>query len=51
MANIKIKTLKCVKCQHEWIPRTAKIVLCPNPTCRTKYWEKPKERKTKRVKA
>jgi len=36
-----MKKLKCVKCNHQWYPRTPKPVQCPK--CRTVYWEKEKE--------
>ena len=36
-AGIQPQYLKCVKCGHEWIPRTGKPVQCPR--CKTYKWE------------
>ena len=30
------KKLKCLRCNHKWIPRTTEVFTCPN--CRSAYW-------------
>ncbi|MFX1537133.1 MAG: hypothetical protein ACFFDI_23220 [Promethearchaeota archaeon] len=32
--------MRCMRCGHEWIPRTAKPKHCPR--CNSPYWNKPK---------
>jgi Zn finger protein HypA/HybF involved in hydrogenase expression len=32
-----MKKLKCKKCKHEWIARTAPVKQCPK--CKTYYWK------------
>jgi Zn finger protein HypA/HybF involved in hydrogenase expression len=39
--EIKVKTLKCKRCGHEWIPRKADVRLCPH--CKTAYWDVERE--------
>ncbi len=41
--TINLLTLKCKRCGHEWIPRVEKPVTCPNPRCRSPYWDKKKK--------
>lgn len=34
--------LHCTRCGHEWIPRTDELpTVCPNPACKSPYWNKP----------
>ena len=34
---------KCLRCGHTWYKRTpGKPVLCPS--CKSKYWDKPREK-------
>lgn len=46
--NIKIK-LKCKRCGHEWYPRTPGVLprVCPNPKCKSPYWNKERIKKSK----
>lgn len=39
--EIKINKLKCVRCGHQWIPRTKNIITCPS--CRSPYWNRKKK--------
>lgn len=36
---------RCLRCGHEWAQRAAtdKPTRCPNPQCRTPYWDKPRK--------
>ncbi len=38
--DIKISYLKCKKCGHEWIPRKARVFVCPK--CHTPDWKEEK---------
>ncbi len=39
-----MEILKCLRCRHEWIPRTFnKPKLCPS--CKSKYWNQIREKK------
>ena len=40
-----MKTLKCKRCGHTWLPRVAKVKLCPR--CKNPKWNEPKPRRTK----
>ncbi len=31
----------CLRCGHDWVPRQAKITICPR--CKSHYWDKAKE--------
>lgn len=56
--NIKktVNAFKCLKCNHEWIPRvsmeelTGKIKDMPRicPSCKSAYWDRPKKKKGKK---
>lgn len=39
------KKLECNRCGHTWIPRGEELpTACPNPTCKSPYWNKPRVR-------
>ncbi len=39
-----METLKCLRCNHEWYPRSPKKPKqCP--ACNTKYWDRPRREK------
>lgn len=41
-----LPTLKCLRCGHTWIPRTPKKPkVCPNPKCKSPYWDRPRRQK------
>ena len=42
---ISIPKLKCLRCGWEWIPRKPEVILCPNPKCRSPYWNRPRKGK------
>ncbi len=38
----------CNRCGHRWIPRSNKPPkVCPNPACKSPYWNKPRKRRIK----
>ena len=37
MANVKVLTLTCRKCGHEWTPRQSDVRICPK--CKTAKWD------------
>ena len=41
-----MKTLKCIKCKYEWIPRVCLVKMCPR--CKTYYWNIPKAKAAKK---
>jgi hypothetical protein len=44
-----MEKLKCLKCDHEWMPRYEKIPeYCPK--CKNGQWNEPRKRKRKVVK-
>ena len=40
--RIKLPTLTCRQCGHQWTPRKAIVYLCPNPQCHSPRWNEPK---------
>ena len=42
--KIRIKILKCERCQHKWVPRKPEVRICPS--CKSPYWDR-KPKKTK----
>lgn len=45
--ELKIITLKCLRCGHEWTPRKATLPrTCPN--CGSPYWDRPRKEKKKK---
>jgi len=41
MNDLKLPTLKCRRCEHEWIPRSPFLPkVCPS--CNSPYWDKEK---------
>ena len=39
MQTISVTNLKCEVCGHEWIARKVIVGTCPNPKCKTPYWD------------
>jgi len=35
---LRLKKLKCKRCGWKWVPRIPDPKTCPNPKCRTPYW-------------
>ena len=46
MAKIEITliVLECLRCEHTWTPRKQDVRTCPS--CKSPYWDTPKEVKT-----
>jgi predicted Zn-ribbon and HTH transcriptional regulator len=40
--KLRLTTLKCQRCGHEWIPRQAEVRICPK--CKSAKWDVPKPR-------
>ncbi len=39
--GISIPTLRCTRCDHEWVPRVSFVRACPN--CKSPYWDIPRK--------
>jgi Zn finger protein HypA/HybF involved in hydrogenase expression len=37
-----IEKLKCLRCNHEWVPRQEDVRICPK--CKSAYWNKEKKK-------
>jgi len=45
---MKIKKLKCLRCDHKWFPRKEKKPrTCPK--CNSAYWDTPRRKKNKKT--
>jgi len=40
VAKVRIPTLTCLRCGHEWVPRMVDVRLCPK--CKSARWDQPK---------
>jgi len=40
-----MKTLRCLRCGREWVPRTDHPLTCPE--CRSPYWNVPRRARPK----
>jgi len=38
---IQLKQLKCLRCDHEWVPRKEEVRICPK--CKSPYWDRERE--------
>ena len=49
--KVSIKELDCKRCGHVWLPRRTEVLTCPNPKCRSPYWNRervtPEEKEAK----
>jgi DNA-directed RNA polymerase subunit RPC12/RpoP len=47
MPDVDVKGYQCARCKYIWVPRikTQRPVICPH--CKSPYWDRPKERKTR----
>lgn len=44
--GIHLPRLKCLRCGYEWIPRREREPkVCPNPKCKSPYWDRPRRQK------
>ena len=41
--KIRIRTLKCKRCGHEWVPRKRDVRICPR--CKSAFWDEEKKKK------
>ena len=42
MTKVKLgKKLKCLRCGHEWLPRTWEVFTCAK--CKSAYWNVPRK--------
>jgi len=41
--EIILPELKCERCGHTWNPRVKVPKVCPNPKCKTPYWDRPRK--------
>ena len=39
--KVTIQKLKCLRCGHEWVPRTDDVRQCPR--CKSAFWNVPKK--------
>ncbi len=42
--NFRIE-YKCLRCNYKWVPRNPnkEPKVCPNPKCKSPYWNKPRQ--------
>jgi predicted nucleic acid-binding Zn-ribbon protein len=45
MNTIKLPRLLCLRCGHQWLPRTEVIYTCPK--CQSRRWNEPPEQDDK----
>lgn len=40
---------KCLRCGYKWVPRNPnkKPKVCPNPKCKSPYWDKSRKKQSK----
>ncbi len=43
--KVRLRELECKRCGWKWTPRTSDVRTCPNPECRSVYWDKEREQK------
>ena len=41
VVRIKLTTLDCLRCGHNWVPKKTEVRLCPK--CKSPYWDKPRK--------
>ena len=40
--KIEVNEITCQRCGHKWVPRKTDIRSCPNPRCRSVYFDRAK---------
>jgi predicted Zn-ribbon and HTH transcriptional regulator len=41
--TVRVKEYTCERCGHTWMPRKQeKPKVCPNPQCKSPYWDRPR---------
>jgi hypothetical protein len=43
--DIKLPECICLRCNWHWTPRIPHPRICPNPECRSIYWDLPRKEK------
>lgn len=41
-ASVPLTHLRCLRCQHRWVPRGGTVTICPR--CKSHYWDEPRAR-------
>lgn len=41
--EVQVQTMTCKRCGHVWVPRKKDVRTCPNPKCRSVYFDREKE--------
>ncbi|MBT9133111.1 MAG: hypothetical protein DDT33_01642 [Firmicutes bacterium] len=41
MKTVQVSKLQCLRCGHEWIPRTEIVTVCPK--CKSYFWDRAKK--------
>lgn len=44
--TIKVQTLTCQRCGHQWVPRQAERTICPK--CKSKLWDTAKKKSARK---
>lgn len=40
--TFKLNKTKCLRCEHEWVPRVSEPRTCPK--CKAAYWDVPRRK-------
>ncbi len=43
MAKILLKGYRCERCGHEWVPRDKEHTPRVCPSCKSPYWDRPRQ--------
>lgn len=46
--EVNVNTITCKRCGWKWVPRKADVRSCPNPKCRSVYFDREKTEETKK---
>jgi len=46
MGNVELNKTECKRCGYKWLPRQLEVRQCPS--CRSCWWDMPKEIKEKK---
>ena len=41
--DVQVNSITCKRCGHTWIPRKSDVRTCPNPKCRSVYFDREKD--------
>lgn len=45
MAKVLIEGFRCERCEYEWVPREKGVEPMVCPSCKSPYWNKPRQKK------